>query len=219
MTTYVPVPAYAERKAHPRALFLILGAHAAVLAAVMLAKMDLPARVRHTPITVEFIPDTKPPPPLPAAQPQPRHPIAASIDHPQVVVPTPQTDLPPLATTVTPPSVPDIAPLLVPNATQPQQPVRTAARFATPQSELKPPYPADKLRAQEEASLKLRLTIDEEGRVIAVDPVGTADPSFLAAARRHILRHWRYQPATEDGRAVASSTVITLTFKLDEQAY
>ncbi len=64
--------------------------------------------------------------------------------------------------------------------------------------------------------LQLRLTIDERGRVTAVDPVGAADPAFLAAARKHIRAHWRYRAATEDGRAVASSTVITLRFQLDD---
>ena len=44
----------------------------------------------------------------------------------------------------------------------------------------------------------------------------TVDPSFLAAARKHLLAHWRYAPATEDGRAIASSTVITLRFELQE---
>jgi protein TonB len=52
--------------------------------------------------------------------------------------------------------------------------------------------------------------------VTSVTPVGSADPTFLDAARRHILRHWRYQPATEGGEAVASTVVITLSFKLEE---
>jgi protein TonB len=60
------------------------------------------------------------------------------------------------------------------------------------------------------------LTIDPRGRVIAVDPVGAADPSFLAAARRHILKAWRYKPATEDGIAVPSTTVISLSFRLED---
>jgi len=63
--------------------------------------------------------------------------------------------------------------------------------------------------------LRLRLTIDERGRVIAVEPVGRADKVFLEAARRHLLAHWRYRPASEGGRAVTSSTVITLRFQLD----
>jgi protein TonB len=71
------------------------------------------------------------------------------------------------------------------------------------------------LLSEEEATLKLRLSVDERGRVVAVDPVGRADAVFLAAARRHLVAHWRYKPATADGRAVVSSTVITLRFQLD----
>ncbi len=95
-------------------------------------------------------------------------------------------------------------------------PVRLAARFATPDSAVKPPYPLDKRRAEEEATLRLKLSIDERGRVTAVEPIGAADPSFLEAARRHILRAWRYKPATEDGLAVPSSTVINLSFRLED---
>ena len=72
------------------------------------------------------------------------------------------------------------------------------------------------MRAKErEAVLRLRLAIDERGRVAAVEPVGRADPVFLAAARRHILKAWRYRPAMDGDRAVASSTVVTLKFELD----
>jgi protein TonB len=82
-------------------------------------------------------------------------------------------------------------------------------------SELKPPYPASKLASEEEATLKLRLTIDDRGHVVAVEPVGYSDREFLDAARRYIIAHWRYDPATEDGRPIATTTVITLRFQLD----
>jgi protein TonB len=58
--------------------------------------------------------------------------------------------------------------------------------------------------------------IDERGRVVAVDPIGRADGIFLAAARRHLIAHWRYKPAMEAGRAVASTLVVTLRFQLDD---
>ena len=93
--------------------------------------------------------------------------------------------------------------------------VRTGPRFATPDALIRPPYPEEKRRLEQEATLKLRLAIDERGRVVAVEPVGRADPAFLAAARRHILKAWRYRPAMEGETAIASSTVITLQFELD----
>jgi protein TonB len=86
----------------------------------------------------------------------------------------------------------------------------------TPSDLLRPPYPESKRRTEEEAVLRLRLTIDDRGRVTAVDAIGTADPAFLAAARSHLIRYWRYKPATEDGRVVASTLTITLRFELEE---
>jgi periplasmic protein TonB len=94
-------------------------------------------------------------------------------------------------------------------------PVRHEARLLTLASELKPPYPASKLASEEEAVLTLRLAIDERGRVVAVDPVGPIDRAFLDSARRYLIAHWRYQPATDGDRPVASSVTITLRFELD----
>jgi len=91
----------------------------------------------------------------------------------------------------------------------------TSVQLLTPPSDLRPPYPESKLLNEEEAALRLRLTIDDQGRVVAVDPVGRADPVFLAAARRHLLTYWRYKPATREGQAIATSVVITLRFQLD----
>jgi protein TonB len=89
------------------------------------------------------------------------------------------------------------------------------ATLLTSPADLRPPYPQSKLIAEEEATLKLRLTIDEQGRVVAVDPVGRADPVFLDSARRHLMAHWRYRPAMKDGQAIPTSIVISLRFQLD----
>jgi protein TonB len=104
---------------------------------------------------------------------------------------------------------PRIEPLPAPD------PVRVGPRFVTPPDAVRPPYPASKLQSEEEAVLKLKLSINERGRVVAVEPVGRTDPAFLAAARRHLIAHWRYRPATVDGRAIASSTLVTLRFELE----
>jgi protein TonB len=122
-------------------------------------------------------------------------PIALPVPQPGLIVPTPVPQ-------------PRIQPV-------PNPPVRVGPRFATPADAVRPPYPPSKIDRDEEAVLRLKLSIDPRGRVVAVEPVGRADPAFLAAARRHLLAHWRYKPATEDGRAIASSTTITLRFELD----
>jgi protein TonB len=162
-----------------------------------------------------LIPEPQVPPenPPPQSKQEPRN---SRIDQMPRVVPLPQPNLPAIDRLPLP--FPNSGPIVEPGpGVDPAPvPVRTGPRFATPDSLLKPPYPQQKLRLEQEAVLRLRLSIDERGRVTAVEPVGRADPVFLAAARRHLLAHWRYQPASEDGRPMASSTVITLRFQLND---
>ena len=205
----------AERRPAPHAMLAIIVAHIAVIAAVMSARLDLPQRIFRPPTAVELIPLPPPPPvqPQPAVQPKAS---PSTIDRVPVIVPVPQpaddtldpTPIP-LPTPGTGTIGPKVEPLPMP------APVRVAARFATPPSAVRPPYPPSKIHSEEEAVLRLRLSIDASGRVVAVEPIGRADPAFLAAARRHLTAHWRYKPATVDGRAIASATLITLRFELN----
>lgn len=223
MTAYVSKPPFASSGRHPKALLLIVGGHAALLAVAMSAKMDLPAKIIPTITKVTLIDPPKPPPPdqpMPPKQPSP--PLDSAVDRPPPIIPVPPLNGP--AVDPTPVPVPDPGDTVIGNAIVPTpdplplpvpNPVHTGPRFATPAELVKPPYPPSKLRTDEEAVLRLRLSIDQRGRVTAVEPVGSADRAFLDAARRHIIAKWRYTPATEDGRAVASSTVITLAFRIE----
>jgi protein TonB len=209
----------AGRSNAPGALVLVVAGHAALVAAVLAAKMDVvtllpdgPAKLIQVPIAL--------PPPDPTVQPKPKkHPVTqpSFIDRSETIVDMDANNSASLAHV---PTLDDIGAVIGTDLSfiDPPMPapVRVAARFNTPASALKPPYPNDKLRLEEEATLKLRLTIDARGRVTMVEPVEAADPSFLEAARRHIIRAWRYKPATEDGVAIGSSTVITLSFRLEE---
>jgi protein TonB len=211
-------PVAVDRRPHPNTMLLIIGAHVALVAAVMSAKMDLPIRPFDPPTKIFNIPLPPDPPPVqPTKTTQPIQNATSSIDHP----PT-QIDVPPLTNLLTDPGPKlDPGPTLAagtgatPELPYIAPPVRSGPQLLTPSSELKPPYPASKLLNEEEANLTLKLTIDPSGRVIAVNPVGRADSVFLDAARRYVLAHWRYKPALEDGHAVVSSTVVTLRFELD----
>jgi len=210
-------PRTAERRSSPNAMLAIIAGHVALVAVVMSAKMDLPQKLlREPPITLIPIHPVEPPPPIPVPNPAPRPQLGPTATDPSVPLPSQDPGL------STVPTLPDPGPITGPSVdpmpqptTRPLPPVHLGAQLLTPPSELRPPYPQAKLLAEEEATLKLRLTIDEHGRVVAVEPVGRADAVFLAAARRHLLAHWRFKPASDDGRAVASTTVITLRFQLD----
>ena len=208
----------AQRHSAPHVMLAIIAGHVGLIAVVMSAKMDLPERIFHPPTIITPIPLPEPPPPnqpAPKAQPTPSPPITRT----PAIVPVPQPRLDQLDPVRIPsiPSFPAVRPTPnpEPRIAPVPAPVRVGPRFATPAHAVRPPYPASKIASDEEAVLRLKLAIDPRGRVVAVEPVGRADPAFLAAARRHLLTHWRYRPATEGGRAIASSTVITLRFELE----
>jgi protein TonB len=199
-------------------MLVVIGVHVALLAVVMSAKMDIPRLHGQPPLVIDTIKPLPVPPPNPTRDPAtPRsstwlsnpvhHEVVPPIQQPQVV--TSQNPVGPgpilgAGTSVTP----EIPHTIVAS-------VKSGPQLLTPASELKPPYPASKLLNEEEATLTLRLSIDPGGRVTAVQPVGRNDPVFLEAARRYLIAHWRYKPATDDGQAVGSSAVITLRFQLD----
>ena len=221
MLAYAANTRPAGRAGSPRALVLILAGHAVLIGAVMTAKMGVIHVDSFDPTDIVNIPIDPPPPPEPQ-QPQAKPtPQSSFIEHPVTVIdvpmitPTHPLDQGPPIAPWNPPVIGDGPPLPPANPVK-AAPARIAAIFATPDSALRPPYPASKLRLEEEATIRLRLSIDARGRVIAVEPVGAADPQFLEAARRHIIRSWRYKPATEDGIAVSSSMVITLSFRLED---
>lgn len=211
----------AGRSNSPKALVLIVAGHAALIAAVLAAKMEVVNFPPLDPTDIVNITIDPPPPPQsePAAEPRTSDPVTqpSFIDRADSIVDmeTPLSSGFAQGTTIE--DIGNVIGTDISFVDPPKpSPIKVAARFNTPASALRPPYPNDKLRLEEEATLKLKLTIDARGRVTAVEPVGAADPSFLEAARRHIIRAWRYKPATEDGVAVGSSTVITLSFRLEE---
>ena len=213
------------RQLSPTALALILAGHGIGLALLITAKMDMPVLPTIVRTQVENIPLPKePPPPVskPVETPKPPQAPQSRIDVPPAKVPV-SVDLGP---TIPPGPTNDVVTSLVgkgPDLAPPYVPlekaapmVRTAARFATPSDRLRPPYPESRRHEEKGATLRLRLAIDERGRVTAVEPIGTADPEFLASARQHLIRYWRYKPATEDGHPVAATVTITLRFELED---
>ena len=218
MPVYADTSGFAAYRRHPNALLFIVGGHAVLIAAVMTAKLAVPPRIVDPPIIVRPIPIPPDPPPIPdpPATKDTHQPPRSTPYQPPRTSPVPSLDGPTIDTTPIP--QPDLRPIPGPDlgpTTAIPQPVRVGPRIMTPERLIKPPYPADKQRLEEEATLRLKLSIDDRGRVTAVEPVGRVDRSFFEAARKHLIAYWRYKPATEDGRAVAATTVITLTFRLE----
>jgi periplasmic protein TonB len=95
----------------------------------------------------------------------------------------------------------------------PAAPVRVEAQLDT-RSELQPPYPASEERAGTEGSVTVRVTIGAAGRVKAIEKLSATSEAFFRATQRHAMRHWRFRPATLDGKPVESVKTMRLVFVL-----
>ena len=213
-------PRTVERRPSPNTMLVIICAHIVVVAAVMSAKMGVSPRIFDRPTTIISVPVRKVPSPASPATRTLRQTTLVRKTHVQTPVVRPDAERQAAADAeLSPQPVASVDGASTGIATlpplAPAVPVSTPAQPLTSPADLKPPYPESKLLAGEEAALTLRLTIDEQGRVVAVEPIGRADPIFLAAARRHLLARWRYKPAMQDGRPVRATVVVTLRFELD----
>ena len=210
-------PVAGKRPSSPPAMLLIVSAHVAVIALAMSAKMEFSRKQPVDGPTI-YVPPAPPPPPSNGTAVKRTRTQAADL---QVTRTPPETQLPPAGGQMLGgDSSSDPGPIALgggglANFPPLPIPIRRDARLLTSPTELKPPYPELKILSGEEATLQLRLTINESGRVTAVDPVGPADRVFLEAARRYLIAHWRYAPATVDGRPTGSSITISLRFQLD----
>jgi protein TonB len=225
----MPQGGFLEQKPKsPGGLALVIALHAAVLTALMLAKNEY-VRLTEPPIVVTPIPDQPEPPPIPEPEPQRQAPKQKSeIRYVPPEVPAPRRDdvvigerretpvlfdSGPIGTAE--PKIPEPAPLPPPTPPQPAaEPVRVEARL-DPRSELQPPYPASEERAGAEGMVTVRILIGSDGRVKQVAKLKATSDAFFRATEQQALRHWRYKPATLDGKPVESRTTVTVRFRLD----
>ena len=78
-----------------------------------------------------------------------------------------------------------------------------------------PDYPQLDKRLGHEGNVLLKLAIDERGAVVDTQVERSSGYQSLdQAAADWVRSHWRYQPATRAGDAVASNAEVTVTFRL-----
>jgi TonB family protein len=76
-----------------------------------------------------------------------------------------------------------------------------------------PAYPPDAASARVQGTVKLRVTIADNGHVIAVRPI--SGPPLLKPVAIQAVRRWVYEPTVVDGKAVRVITVVDVPFALD----
>lgn len=207
---------FAQRRNSPSGLALVILLHAALLAAVIMIKGPQFIRDHHSIIVDSYPVDPVPPPDHPP--PRPQHPQQPThIDEVHQIIDT-QTTTQTVATTDDPRQPPlDTGTIVTPPADPPvPAPVRRGAeldpRYA---GELQPPYPAAEQRAQREGRVQVRVTIAPSGRVSAVTRLMATSDAFWRVTEQQALNHWRFRPATVDGRPVEGSKVMTLIFRIE----
>ncbi len=78
-----------------------------------------------------------------------------------------------------------------------------------------PDYPPLSARLDQEGTVQLKLTIDEHGAVADASVLKSSGFERLdQAAVAWVKAHWRYEPATSDGKPVAATTGAVVTFRL-----
>jgi protein TonB len=78
-----------------------------------------------------------------------------------------------------------------------------------------PPYPPISVRLGEEGTVRLHIALDSNGKIAAINVLKTSGSERLDnAAVSWVAKHWRYAPATRDGRPVASSVLADVRFDL-----
>lgn len=101
---------------------------------------------------------------------------------------------------VTPPTVPDRAPVAIAST-------RTT-----------PPYPVIARRVGWEGTVMLRLTVSPQGRVSRADVVTSSGHVELdSAAQDWVVAHWAYRPALKNGSAIEAQVLTKVLFSLDGQ--
>jgi periplasmic protein TonB len=205
----------AQKRRSPTGFILVVAGHAAALTAWALYKVPQYLLPPTPPIKLIRIYTPPPPPPNPVEQPPRPQPSTLTV---------PPTPLPPLPSFPTIPEQPaqtqfdprPIAdePVRIARVEVPRPVIRRDAEMVM--RDLQPPYPTAEIRAQRDGSVRVRVTIGTDGRVIAVERLSATSDAFWRATREHALGSWRFRPATEDGRPVQTTRVMTVTFRIGE---
>ena len=214
-----------EKRRSPASLAAVIGLHGAALAAVIaFGTTTFQKDAEHRLIAINVIEPHIPPPDPP---PPPRHPdeqAPRQVDR-LTVTETEHPPVGPIAGPVTPPTpwqppaptgprivIADATPVVPP-------PVRRAAQVdPNYRDALQPPYPRDMETAGRNGSVRVRITIGTDGRVSAIEQLTATDPSFWRVTERQARNRWRFRPATVDGRPVVSTMVMTVTFRIPDEA-
>ncbi|MBL6852521.1 MAG: energy transducer TonB [Alphaproteobacteria bacterium] len=174
-------------------------------------------------LTAEVVPqkqEEQPPPP--PAKPEMVQPTVPTVPVPVIQI---QPAQPPVhaVTVVQGPRVPVTPapqPVVAPPSPAPPAPVAPTAARAVAGTHTIPPYPDTARRLGQSGTVQLVIALDANGAVQSVTVQSSSGTISLdEAAVAWVREHWRYQPATRDGKPVASTVTAAVRFDLTKAGY
>jgi len=181
--------------------------HLLALAAVWFERVKLP-RQEESALTVALLME---PTPLREEKPPEPMPVRLVAPMPAVLVDVPTIEIP-LENEIPAPSAPN----------HPAMPVPVQATTESVSTELvvqcpertPPRYPPLAKRQREQGEVRLRVELDENGRIDHVTIVSSSGSPRLDEAARTAIESWRCRPARHDGKPVRAVAMQSLDFVL-----
>lgn len=96
-------------------------------------------------------------------------------------------------------------------------PATPADRPVEPIARIQPEYPAGAARVREEGTVLVRVSVDAQGNPTDVDIAKRSGSSELDKAALDAVRKWRFNPAIEGGKPVASVAEVPVDFTMGSQ--
>jgi protein TonB len=208
-------------------LLLVLAMHGILLYVAMSYKLIPPPQEAVTLFVSMINPPPKkvePPPPEPP-KPLPKKvelvkekPVVKPQPAPVLVAEAPVTSpVEPVAPPPPPQPVIEVPPApVVEEPVKPAQPVMMTSELSLACPDRSPPnYPAASRRLGEQGQVKLKVELDEAGRVTTARVVESSGFKRLDDAGLNAVKSWRCNPATRDGKPVRAVALQPLDFILN----
>lgn len=227
MTLSFPHLQPAQPRLSPGQLAAVALAHAGLLAMLLNAPDALEAVTPPHALTVSLIEDEQAEP-QPEPRPTPSQAVVKPLSPPPVLAarqtaptmqPVVETTQPDLDPDPVPEGPPTPAPVVT-DAPKPAPPsAPTPPRAADYLNNPKPPYPALSRRLGEAGVVQLRALINPDGSVAQIQLLRSSGFERLDSAALNTVRdHWKFEPARQNGQAVAEWVNFPVEFILKDRS-
>jgi protein TonB len=82
-----------------------------------------------------------------------------------------------------------------------------------------PDYPRASRVRGEQGRVTLLVQVGLDGRVTDLAVLGSSGHEALDRAAEAAVRRWQFEPATQQGRPVFSTTTVSIIFRLEQDAF